>query len=420
MSGAARRSRPERAALLAVGLLAALTSPALADNDVHGRVQLQDMAAFARYDSLDNALGVGTRNDFLGNLRITWEPSWDRFSIAFHYVVNADIGDGARLRRLESALIPAPPPTWFNLTETFEDHGQVTATQGIDRLAIGYTTPDFVIRIGRQALTWGAGLVFHPMDLFDPFSPNATDTEYKPGTDMLYTQFLFGDGSDLQFIVVPRPPEFGAQPSMNASSIALHYHGSLFGHATTLLVARDHGDWVTAVGVSGALGEATWNVEFVPTFVNGGATRFSALANISDAITLLDSNATVFAEYFHNGFGVEGEPFSLSTLPSDLVDRLARGQLFNLRRDYLAAGLTLEVDPLLSLSPTLIADLNDPSLYALVAVTYSLEDNLTLVAGAQTPIGAHGTEFGGVPLTPASPLLVGPPAQLYLQVRRYF
>jgi hypothetical protein len=107
-------------------------------------------------------------------------------------------------------------------------------------------------------------------------------------------------------------------------------------------------------------------------------------------------------------------------LPPDLVDRLARGQLFNLRRDYLAAGLTLEVDPLLNLSPTLIADLNDPSLYALVAVTYSLEDNLTLVAGAQAPIGAHGTEFGGVPLSPGSPLLVGPPAQLYLQVRRYF
>jgi hypothetical protein len=420
MSGAARQSRPERAALLAVGLLAAASSPALADNDVHGRVQVQDMAAFARFDSLDNFLGAGTRNDFLGNLRITWEPSWDRVSVAVHYVVDADVGDGARLRRLEGGLIPAPPPTWFNLTETFEDQGQITATQGIDRLSIGYTTPDFVIRVGRQALTWGAGLVFRPMDLFDPFSPSATDTEYKPGTDMLYTQFLFGDGSDLQFIVVPRPAEFGAQPSMNASSIALHYHGSLFGHATTVLVARDHGDWVTAVGVSGALGEATWNVEFVPTFVNSGATRFSALANISDAVTLLESNATVFAEYFHNGFGVAGEPFSLSTLPPDLVDRLSRGQLFNLRRDYLAAGLTLEVDPLLNLSPTLIADLNDPSLYALVAVTYSLEDNLTLVAGAQTPIGGHGTEFGGVPLTPGSPLLVGPPAQLYLQVRRYF
>jgi hypothetical protein len=103
-----------------------------------------------------------------------------------------------------------------------------------------------------------------------------------------------------------------------------------------------------------------------------------------------------------------------------LVDRLARGQVFNLRRDYLATGLTLEVNPLLNVSPTLIGDLNDPSLYALVAATYSLEDDLTLVAGAQAPLGGHGTEFGGVPITPGSQTRLGPPSQLYVQLRRYF
>jgi hypothetical protein len=68
----------------------------------------------------------------------------------------------------------------------------------------------------------------------------------------------------------------------------------------------------------------------------------------------------------------------------------------------------------------LIADLNDPSLFALLAATYSLEDNLTLVAGAQAPLAGHGTEFGGVPLTPGSHTLLGPPSQLYIQLRRYF
>ena len=111
---------------------------------------------------------------------------------------------------------------------------------------------------------------------------------------------------------------------------------------------------------------------------------------------------------------------TLATLPPDLEDRLVRGQLFNTRRDYLAGGATLEVNPLLTVSPTLIADLNDGSLFALVAGTWSLGDNLTLIAGAQAPIGRARTEFGGLPLSPGSPILFAPPAQLYLQLRRYF
>ena len=421
MSGGAPRSRPELAGAIAAFAWLASAGAVLADSGIHGRIELQDMGAFARDDSLDALLGAQNKNDVLGNFRVTWEPSWDRWSVALHYVVNLDYGDGVRLRRDEAGLLPVPPSTWFDLTETFDNHGLFFGSQTIDRLSVGYTAPDFVMRIGRQALTWGSGLVFRPMDLFDPFSPIATDTEYKPGTDMLYSQWLFGDGSDLQFIVVPRPVRKGAGPSSDASSIALHYHGVLLDHPLTLLLARDHGDWVAGLGVNGALGGATWNVELVPTFLDNGPTRVSGLANISDAVTLFDRNATIFAEYFHNGFGAGGGPgLSFETLPEDLVDRLARGQVFNLRRDYLATGLTLEVNPLLNVSPTLIADVNDPSLFALVAATYSLEDNMTLIVGAQAPLGAHNSEFGGVPLTPGSHTILAPPSQLYIQLRRYF
>jgi hypothetical protein len=59
----------------------------------------------------------------------------------------------------------------------------------------------------------------------------------------------------------------------------------MFGHRTTWLLARDHGDWVAALGVNGALGESTWNVEIVPTFLNDGGTRMSVLANISNAVS---------------------------------------------------------------------------------------------------------------------------------------
>jgi hypothetical protein len=237
---------------------------------------------------------------------------------------------------------------------------------------------------------------------------------------MLYTQWLYSDGSDLQFIVVPRPDRAGVPPSADASSAAVHFHTVMFGHQVTWLLARDHGDWIGAIGVNGSLGGATWNVELVPTLVNGGPTLISALGNVSDAVTLAGRNATVFLEYFHNGFGVSRSNLTLASLPPELAARLARGQLFDTRRDYLAAGLTLEVNPLLNVSPTVIVDVDDGSLFALIAATYSLSDNLNLIGGVQVPEGPAGTEFGGIPLAPGSQTLLAPATQIYLQIRKYF
>jgi hypothetical protein len=389
-------------------------------NGLHGRLLVEDMGLFSQGDSIDAAAGVKDRNNMLANLRLTWEPTFGAWSAQAHYVVSAEYGPDVALARAQQDLLPIPPSTWANLTWTIVNQGQTVATQGLDRLNVAYSTPEWVIRVGRQALTWGSGLVFRPMDLFDPFSPAATDTEYKPGTDMLYVQRLFSDGSDLQFIVAPRPEVKGGPATVDASSTALHYHTTLFGHATTFLFAHDHGDWVVGAGVNGSLHGATWNIELVPTFLAHGGARFSAIANVSDATTLFGKNATVFGEYFHNGFGVASGPYNLADLPPDLLERLERGQLFNTRQDYLAGGMTLEVTPLLNLSPTLIVGLNDGSLLTLVQATYSLADNLTLVGGFEAPIGPAHTEFGGLPLTATSSLMVAPPAQIYIQLRSYF
>lgn len=381
---------------------------------------MQEAALFTPSDSLYASAGSHDGADSLAKLRLTWEPSWDRWGLSFHDLLTFEDGIIARDARAAAALLPAPPATWLDLTKTFEQGDQTLGTQQIDRMALSYTAPNFVVRIGRQALTWGSGLVFRPMDLFDPFAPSATDTEYKPGTDMLYTQWLYRDGSDLQFIVVPRQDRADVPPSADASSAALHFHTVLWGHQVTWLLARDHGDWVGALGVNGALGGASWNVEVLPTAVNGGSTRTSTLGNLSDAVTLVGRNATIFLEYFHNGFGAAGGNPTLASLPPALIDRLARGQLFDTRRDYLASGLTLELSPLLNVSPTLVFDLNDGSWYALSAATYSLADNLNLIGGLQVPVGPAGTEFGGIRRAPGSDLLFSPPTQLYLQLRKYF
>ncbi len=408
---------------LALVLVCALAGGAArAQSDaVHGRIEVQDQGLFSSGDSIEAASGARDADNFDANVRLTWEPTWGPWSLQVHYLADVEDGPAVRIAGLEAAVLAPPPATWLDLTQTIADHGHVLASQGLDRLAVTYTDAHWVVRVGRQALTWGSGLVFRPMDLVDPFSPTATDTEYKPGTDMLYVQRLFADGSDLQLAIAPRPPRSGVAPSADASTFALHLHAAVLGHETTWLIARDHGDLVGALGVNGDLGGATWNLEVEPIVPDRqGTARVLLLANISDAVTLASRNATVFAEYFHNGLGDDAANLSLASLPTALESRLARGQLFNVRRDYLAAGVTLEVTPLLSLSPTLIAGLDDASGLALLAATYSLGDNLSLVTGVQTPIGRSRTEFGGLPLTPGTSPLLAPPAQVYVQIRRYF
>ena len=395
-------------------------SPATAqDAPVHGRFEVQDAGDFFGGDSLAADFGAAQAHDVLANLRLTWEPTRGPWSLDIQSFLTVENGPLVRLARAEAGLLPAPPSTWFSLTGVLVDSGPTLATVALDRLSLGYATPQWVVRVGRQALTWGSGLVFRPMDLFDPFSPIATDTEYKPGVDMLYIQRLFADGSDLQLVVVPRPPLAGEAPSSDASSVALHYQKTLLGQRTTWLVARDHGDWVGGFGVNGPLKGATWNLEIVPTALQAEGVRVSGLANISDALAVMGRNATVFAEYFHNGFGVLGD-VAYADLPPGLADRLARGQVFNIRQDYLAGGMTVELNPLVSIGPTVIVDLDDGSLFLLATGTFSLSDNLILIAGAQAPVGRAGSEFGGLPLTPGAPLLLAPPSRVYLQLRRYF
>jgi len=124
-----------------------------------------------------------------------------------------------------------------------------------------------------------------------------TPPEWKQGVDMLYVQRLLADGSDVQFIVAPRPARQGGSPTADASSAALHVHTSIAGHQATFLLARDHGDWVGGVGVNGALGGSTWNV-FTKL---AGPMQLGWLPNSQNGLMVGDYIATAFTSGVPHG-----------------------------------------------------------------------------------------------------------------------
>ena len=216
---------------------------------------------------------------------------------------------------------------WWNLTHDSGD-GRTVFVQRLDRLNVGYTTARTSWRFGRQAISWGNGLLFNPADVFNPFDPAAVDKEYKTGDDMLYGQFLFGDGSDLQGVAVVRRDPRSGQTEADQSSLAIKYHGFVGTNEYDLLAARHYGDTLLGVGGSINLGGAVARGDLTWTDTERDA-LVAAVASLAYSWTWGGRNVNGVLEYYHNGFGQHSGDYALADLARnpDLLARLERGEL---------------------------------------------------------------------------------------------
>ena len=286
---------------------------------------------------------------------------------------------------------------WFNLTHDFKNKNKDATVLRLDRISVGFTGDKAVVRFGRQAISWGNGLLFTPMDIINPFDPTAVDKEYKTGDDMLYGQYLFDNGSDMQFAgVVRRDPDSGTV-EQDASSLALKYHGFWARTEYDLLMAEHYGQSVLGVGVSTDIAGGIWRADLVWNDTDSGSI-YSAVAGVSYSGIIAGHNWTGFLEYFYNGFGIPDGFYTPATILSnrELVNRLSRGELFNIGRHYLGASLTLEVTPLVNFTPNIFVNIVDPSAFAQLVVSYDWMQDVQLLGSLNIPIGQKGTEYGGI------------------------
>ena len=309
---------------------------------------------------------------------------------------------------------------WFNLTHEINNKDKTASLVRFDRFNIAYSSDKAVIRFGRQAISWGNGMLFTPMDILNPFDPAAIDKEYKSGDDMLYGQYLFESGNDLQVVAVVRRNPVSGEVEQDQSSLALKYHGFWEDKEYDLLVAEHYGETVLAVGLSSDFGGAVLRGDLVWNDTDSGSV-YSVVAGwdyswVSDGRNWMGS-----LEYFYNGFGQPDSDYSAAGLASnpELLKRLARGELFNIGRHYLGASVTLEATPLLNLTPNIFINLNDPSALAQVVVSYSWKQDVQLLAAFSFPIGPAGSEYGGIEAEQSGKYVSTGPA-LFAQLAWYF
>ena len=291
----------------------------------------------------------------------------------------------------------------------------------LDRLNVGYTGDSAVVRLGRQAVSWGNGLAFNPMDIFNPFDPTAVDKEYKTGDDMVYAQWLLESGNDWQLVMVPRRDRLTGKLSESASSLAFKYHALTDNYEYDVLLARHYEDTVLGFGLVSHFGDAITrgDVTLAQTDTDWVA---SAVASLSYSWVLADRNWSGSAELYYNGFGQDQRDLSVTSLVdnTDLVDRITRKEMYSFGRYYAALVATVELSPRMMLNPTLFMNLRDQSGLMQLSANYDWLQNADLILSMNLPFGGNGTEYGGIALSDTVPNYLSNDYQLFAQLSIYF
>ncbi|MDE0695804.1 MAG: hypothetical protein OXH76_08245 [Boseongicola sp.] len=407
-----------RAAALSAVLLAAIMAMPVWADGIRVRTEAGLSSSNADATSLEADLGYRDTRAVTAAARLMWDSFEGPLRLEVHAQIKA--AHGSRIA-LASELLPAegPPRTLLDLSGDWSQDPDQSVVGVIDRASVAYSGESLVLKVGRQAITWGSGMFFHPSDIVAPFSPDAIDTSYKPGVDMLYAQYLFDNGADIQAIAVPRAEAHGGAVSLNQSTLAIRGNTTLGSFDGALFYARDRGDKVAGMNLSGPLGGASWNAEYVRWRLADGTDHPSWLFNIANFGTLGDWNVSYFAEYFRNGFGLDAQLPS-DALPASLTKRMSAGQAFFGGQDFLAPGGQLQVTANLSISPRAIFSLNDGSRLATVSVNYALGDNTDLAFDYSGTFGADGSEFGGRETSAGSGVFAGPSRSAALRLIHFF
>lgn len=260
----------------------------------------------------------------------------------------------------------------------------------IDRAQISYFADDVIFKLGRQALSWGNGLVFSNMDLFNPFAPTTLDKDYKTGEDALFSQYNFQNSGDLQFVALGRRDPSNHELESQQSSFATKWHSQILKFDYDLLFAQHFGNQKFGLGITHALWGAIVRSDFTFERLDDSGINLSLILNIDRSWVLFEHNFYSFLEYYHNDLGSD-----VNTPTNPLLTQLNRGDLFTIGKDYLAIGLKAEVSPLVNLALINLVNLRDKSGVAQVRLTYDFMQDMQALFGLYIPYGEDGSEFGG-------------------------
>ncbi len=400
---------------------------------INGYLKLGGGASWHDTDSLYSLVGVGPYMDADAEVRLKNDYYFSKkVYLQTHYEAVFSGGDTRRKTNSLLDMFGVSGADGVFFTQQIEDDRRlmdltcaVVDEQGhigyhrLDRLALGIEHGYGSMIIGRQAQTWGNGMIFNPMDLCNPFSPTDIRRDYKAGDDMVSVQFSPDGAQNFQVLYVPRR-NAAHDVDRDGESLAGKWHFAVNAAEFDLMGARHYEDYVVGLGTMGYLGQAAWRIDGTWTFLNNDTDQegyFALAANLDYSWGWRGKNFYGFLEIYHNGLG-RSDPID-ALLDENIMDRVSRGELFTLGENYISALLQCELHPLFNVYGTVITNLHDPSAILLPRTVWDMAQNIQMTVGAVIFIGSKDTEYGGIEI-PATDMYLKAADNAFVWLHWYF
>ena len=274
---------------------------------------------------------------------------------------------------------------YFNLSTIIASSNDWFLHSIIDRASLDYTNGKWEIKVGRQRVNWGINLVWNPNDIFNTFSYFDFDYEERPGTDAAKIQYYTGATSSAEIV-------YKIARDVDSMALAGMYRFSLWNYDFQFLSGWDGPDYVIGGGWSGDImgggfrGELSY---FTPREADNGS--FASLVASVDGDYTFRNSLYVHSAILYNSHGTTGKAGGRTFFDLNLS-----AKMLSLARYDIFGQVSYPFTPLFTGSFSGMVNPCDGSLFLGPSLTYSLGNNLELMATAQIFTGNTGTEFGGL------------------------
>jgi hypothetical protein len=294
------------------------------------------------------------------------------------------------------------------MSATLLDGETFTARFRMDRLNLRVELGRFRVTVGRQAISFGQGQAFTPMDLVAPFNPATLDTAYKPGVDALRADLFVGMGGQITLLAA-----YVGEWSLDGAALLAHGQTTIGTVDVAAMVGSFFGDPVVGLSTYVPAG---------PVGIYGDVTLTGLRPNpfvraVLGVLGRPTPTTTVSVELYGQRFGTtdKGDYLLLS-----FGERSRRGELWLTGHLYASVALIQEITPLLSVSVIVLGNLMDPSLLLLPSVAWSVASNADLSFGVQLGLGQRPDEDADDVLRSGRSEFGTAPFSAFLQAGFYF
>ena len=323
--------------------------------------------------------------------RFKLKNTWTNFKAEGHLVFTA-LGSGTQSTSLFS-LSPnlGTIKEALPLSKQVISDGSAQALLRADRLFLSYEKGLFKITLGRQAISFGEGRFFTPLDRVNPFSPATVDREYKPGVDAFRLDGYWGIAGEWTMLIAQK-----GEWEMDHRVFAARVKDNLFTWDIALSALWVEGDQVLGLSFVGPLAELSFYGDFSYTWrvtkgetaledqMRGETDPFIRTTFGVDWSWSLGGGGRLNIEFAYLEDGANTiQNYVLTTTDP----RFVRGERWLLGQQYLAINVQQALTPLLNGSVSVISNLVDQSTLLGPNLLWSISDEVSASIGGYIGMG---------------------------------